>query len=250
MSTSAELIGLHLGLEGLEAAALGDGREALDRAAAVAFDLVVLDLMLPGVDGIAVCRAIRRGGPEPGRAGPDAHGAARGERQGAGARERRRRLPGQAVRRARAGRAGAGAAAPAARVADCREPGVGWRRRRRAAGARCTASRSIRRAAASACAATRWSLTAQEFRLLTCLPRTPGIVFSREALLARVWPDHTYVTPRSVDTLVKRLRRRVEQTPARPEADPHDLGQRLQVRGRVKGETTKDGPVRQAVDHD
>ena len=31
-----------------------------------------------------------------------------------------------------------------------------------------------------------------------------------------MWPDHTYVTLRSVDTLVKRLRRRVEQTPADP----------------------------------
>ena len=44
----------------------------------------------------------------------------------------------------------------------------------------------------------------------------PGIVFSREALLSRVWPDHTYVTLRSVDTLVKRLRRRIEETPAEP----------------------------------
>ena len=38
----------------------------------------------------------------------------------------------------------------------------------------------------------------------------PGIVFSREALLARVWPGQTFVTPRSVDTLVKRLRKRIE----------------------------------------
>src|SRR5690606_11816684 len=60
-------------------------------------------------------------------------------------------------------------------------------------------------------------LTAQEFRLLYVLASHPGIVFSREALLSRVWPDETYVTPRSVDTLVKRLRRRVEQVPAEPE---------------------------------
>jgi len=59
-------------------------------------------------------------------------------------------------------------------------------------------------------------LTAQEFRLLHLLASHPGIVFSREALLSRVWPDHTYVTPRSVDTLVKRLRRRVEMAPAEP----------------------------------
>jgi two-component system OmpR family response regulator/two-component system alkaline phosphatase synthesis response regulator PhoP len=60
-------------------------------------------------------------------------------------------------------------------------------------------------------------LTAQEFRLLYLLASHPGIVFSREALLARVWPDQTYVTPRSVDTLVKRLRRRIEASPNEPQ---------------------------------
>jgi DNA-binding response OmpR family regulator len=59
-------------------------------------------------------------------------------------------------------------------------------------------------------------LTAQEFRLLHVLATHPGIVFSREALLTRVWPDHTFVTERSVDSLVKRLRRRIEKDPANP----------------------------------
>ena len=45
----------------------------------------------------------------------------------------------------------------------------------------------------------------------------PGIVFSREALLTRVWPDQTFVTERSVDSLVKRLRRRIERDPANPD---------------------------------
>ena len=44
----------------------------------------------------------------------------------------------------------------------------------------------------------------------------PGIVFSREALLSRVWKDETYVTVRSVDTLVKRLRKKIEDGPRRP----------------------------------
>jgi DNA-binding response OmpR family regulator len=44
----------------------------------------------------------------------------------------------------------------------------------------------------------------------------PGIVFSREALLSRVWRDQTYVTVRSVDTLVKRLRKKIEDNPAEP----------------------------------
>ena len=54
-------------------------------------------------------------------------------------------------------------------------------------------------------------LTDQEFRLLHLLATHAGIVFSREALLAKIWRGDTYVTVRSVDTLVKRLRRRIEK---------------------------------------
>jgi DNA-binding response OmpR family regulator len=59
-------------------------------------------------------------------------------------------------------------------------------------------------------------LTDQEFRLLHLLATHIGIVFSREALLARIWRGDTFVTVRSVDTLVKRLRRRLEADPANP----------------------------------
>jgi DNA-binding response OmpR family regulator len=58
-----DLIALHLGLEGLQTSAVGDGRQALDRVTTEAFDLVLLDLMLPGIDGISICRALRRSGP-------------------------------------------------------------------------------------------------------------------------------------------------------------------------------------------
>src|SRR5690349_8487154 len=58
-----QLIALHLGLEGLESTELGDGTEALARLGETRFDLVVLDVMLPGVDGVTLCRAVRRGGP-------------------------------------------------------------------------------------------------------------------------------------------------------------------------------------------
>jgi len=59
-------------------------------------------------------------------------------------------------------------------------------------------------------------LTDQEFRLLHLLATHAGIVFSREALLSRIWRGDTFVTVRSVDTLVKRLRRRIESDPANP----------------------------------
>jgi DNA-binding response OmpR family regulator len=59
-------------------------------------------------------------------------------------------------------------------------------------------------------------LTDQEFRLLHLLAAHAGIVFSREALLSKIWRGDTFVTVRSVDTLVKRLRRRIEPHPANP----------------------------------
>ncbi len=58
-----ELLRLHLSIAGFEIAEFGDGGQALDAARAKAFDLVVLDVMLPGVDGITLCRALRGGGP-------------------------------------------------------------------------------------------------------------------------------------------------------------------------------------------
>ena len=60
-------------------------------------------------------------------------------------------------------------------------------------------------------------LTRQEFDLLQLLITHPGIVFSRAALLAKVWGGDTYVTERTVDTVISRLRRKVEVDPQDPE---------------------------------
>jgi DNA-binding response OmpR family regulator len=59
-------------------------------------------------------------------------------------------------------------------------------------------------------------LTTNEFQLLHVLLSNAGIVFSREALLHRVWKEEAFVTVRSVDTLVKRLRKKIERDPAEP----------------------------------
>ena len=212
-----DLIVLHLGLEGLETSAVGGGRDALARINGTAYDLVVLDLMLPGVDGIAVCRAIRRGGPNQDvpvlmlTARREESDKVLGLESGAddslaktvGMRELVARVR-ALLRRPRASQLAAAAAATPESLSASERPvqvhGIDSdpaRRRVRVRGEEV-------------------ELTSQEFRLLYLLASHPGIVFSREALLSRVWPDHTYVTLRSVDTLVKRLRRRVEETPADP----------------------------------
>ena len=212
-----ELVCLHLGLEGYACEGVGDGQDALKRAEAERFDLLVLDVMIPGLDGLSLRRAVRNGRHEPRRADPDADRAPRGVRQGRRPRERRRRLSDQAVRRPRAGRARARAAAPSA-------PGQPAARRRqtvRADGEHGSpvavhgieidpARRRVRVDGRDV------ELTDQEFRLLHLLATHAGIVFSREALLAKIWRGDTFVTVRSVDTLVKRLRRRIETDPADP----------------------------------
>ena len=60
-------------------------------------------------------------------------------------------------------------------------------------------------------------MTRQEFDLLFQLATHPDIVFSRAALLQNVWQEDTYVTERTVDTVISRLRRKVERNPHEPE---------------------------------
>lgn len=214
-----DLIVLHLGLEGLDTEAVADGQEALARAGARPFDLIILDLMLPGVDGISICRAVRRDGPNQDvpilmlTARREESDKVLGLESGAddylakpfGIRELVARVR-ALLRRPRRSQLQAEAAsggepfdsAQGKRPIEIHGLHIDPARRRvRANGADV-------------------DLTAQEFRLLHVLATHPGIVFSREALLTRVWPDHTFVTERSVDSLVKRLRRRIETDPANP----------------------------------
>lgn len=58
--------------------------------------------------------------------------------------------------------------------------------------------------------------TATEFRLLDYLARHPGRVFTRDHLLDAVWGDSRFVTPRSVDVYVRRIREKIESDPENP----------------------------------
>ena len=59
--------------------------------------------------------------------------------------------------------------------------------------------------------------TATEFRLLDYLARHPGRVFSRDQVLDAVWRETAFVTPRSVDVYVRRLREKIEKDPEQPQ---------------------------------
>jgi two-component system phosphate regulon response regulator PhoB len=58
--------------------------------------------------------------------------------------------------------------------------------------------------------------TATEFRLLDYLARHPGRVFTRDQLLDAVWRETQFVTPRSVDVYVRRIREKIEPDPENP----------------------------------
>jgi DNA-binding response OmpR family regulator len=216
-----ELVCLHLGLEGLECTAVADGAEALERVATQPFDLIVLDLMLPGVDGIAVCRAARRSAANAEvpilmlTARRDEADKVVGLESGAddyltkpfGVRELVARARALLRRWQRAQASGA----PAARREGGAVRGDSALRGLSVLGLVIDPAR--RRVQVDG---REVELTSQEFNLLYLLASHPGIVFTREAMLARVWKGETFVTERSADTLVKRLRRKIEPDPAEP----------------------------------
>jgi DNA-binding response OmpR family regulator len=205
-----DLVALHLKLEGLTTVAVGDGNEALRHARSEPFDVIVLDLMLPGLDGVTVCRAIRReseNGDVPIlmlTARREESDKVLGLESGAddyltkpfGVRELVARVR-ALLRRPRASKLAAAATSHAKPVSL---HGIEVDPARRLAKLE---GREI-------------ELTAHEFDLLYLLASNPGIVFSREALVQRVWGGDTHVTDRSVDTLVKRVRRKIEDDRAEP----------------------------------
>jgi len=201
-----ELVCLHLGLEGYRCEPVATGTDALKALNERAVDVVILDVMLPGVDGIAVCRAMRRQGPN--RQTPVLMLTARREESdtvlglesGAddyltkpfGVREMVARV--NALTR----RAGGHPEDTPQRTLSLH--GIELDPARRMVRVRGTFVETTR----------------QEFALLYTLAAQPGIVFSRQRLLAKVWQGQAFVTERSVDTLVKRVRRKIEVDPSTP----------------------------------
>ena len=204
-----DLVMLHLGLEGLQAVATGDGHEGLRLAKAGPFDLIVLDVMLPGLDGVTVCRAVRRDSSNSDvpilmlTARRDEADKVLGLDSGAddyltkpfGLREFVARVRALLRRRALRQAPGDDRAAPVTAAGITVDPA---RRHAR------LDDREI-------------DLTAHEFDLLYLLATNRGIVFSRESLMGRIWGNDTHITERSVDTLVKRVRRKIEIDPAEPQ---------------------------------
>ena len=210
-SSIREIVRLHLSLAGFETEEVADGHTALNRLRAVQFDLVVLDVMLPGVDGVTLCRALRSGGPnqragvlmltardtEPEKVIGLESGADDYLTKPFGVREFMARVT-AVLRRASGGLSEPDRTTSTGIVTSADVTLDPERRQARVRGDLV-------------------ELTKQEFDILYVLASRRGIVFSRAALIAKVWGGDTYVTERTVDSVVSRLRRKIERDPNDPE---------------------------------
>jgi DNA-binding response OmpR family regulator len=199
----AEAVRARLQSEGFQVVVAGDGPEAIGLCEQVHPDLVVLDLMLPGMDGLEVCRQIQRD-----RWVPVLMLTARTEEAD--------KVAGFAV----------GADDYLTKPFSLRELVVRVRailRRMERIGS-LPADEPIDRAGLAidqarrtvAVDGTRIQLTPLEFEILLTLARTPGVVFTREQLMDKVWGYRDYAGGRVVDSHVARIRRKLGEDGAEP----------------------------------
>jgi len=200
-----KLLSFPLRKEGYEVVPALDGRQALDRLRETSFDLVVLDLMLPVIDGFEVCRQVRARSSVPIimlTARAEEIDKVLGLELGAddyitkpfSMREFRSRVK-AVLRRSELARAGDPGEEPledGGLVIDFEKRTV-------------------------TCAGEVVRLTYVEFEILAALARHPGRVYNRMVLLERVWGDASYRDPRTVDVHIRHLREKLETDPKTPE---------------------------------
>ena len=196
----AEMVGILLRGEGFEVSYCADGLQAMNAFQVVAPDLVLLDLMLPGRDGIEICKAIRQSSGVPIvmlTARSDSTDVVKGLEAGADDYIVKPMKNEELLARIRARlRSIDPASTNTIQVGDLIID---------------VAGHSVKRGATSI------SLTVLEFKLLLTLAKRPWQVFSREALLEEVWEYQNAADTRLVNVHVQRLRAKVEVDPENPE---------------------------------
>jgi DNA-binding response OmpR family regulator len=203
------LLSYPLQKDGFDVVRASDGREALARFDEQSFDLVVLDVMMPRLDGLEVCRRLREKSSVPIimlTAKTEEIDKVLGLELGAddyitkpfSMREFRSRVK-AALRRA----------GMSARVDDDGaddEPPLERHELRID-----FAKRSVRVRGEEV------PTTYVEFEILGMLARAPGRVFTRDVLLTRIWGDSAFRDPRTIDVHIRHLREKLERDPKRPE---------------------------------
>ncbi|HWK27998.1 MAG TPA: response regulator transcription factor [Solirubrobacter sp.] len=200
------LLSFPLQRDGYEVVQAADGMEALARYDEQLFDLVVLDVMLPRLDGLEVCRRLRAKGETVPiimlTAKSEEIDKVLGLELGAddyitkpfSMREFRSRVK-AALRRSGMARSETDDERPI----DVRGLRIDPSKR--------TVSRN----------GDVVPTTYVEFEILAALARSPGRVFTRDMLLARVWGDSAYRDPRTIDVHIRHLREKIEADPKEPE---------------------------------
>jgi DNA-binding response OmpR family regulator len=200
------LLSFPLQRDGYEVVQAADGREALARFDEQIFDLVVLDVMLPRMDGLEVCRRLRAKGETVPiimlTAKSEEIDKVLGLELGAddyitkpfSMREFRSRVK-AALRRSGMARADNDDERPIEMRGLRIDPG----------------KRTVSRNGDTV------PTTYVEFEILAALARSPGRVFTRDMLLARVWGDSAYRDPRTIDVHIRHLREKIEADPKEPE---------------------------------
>jgi DNA-binding response OmpR family regulator len=199
--TVAEVVDRYLRNAGFEVDLATDGLAALRVAEATAPDLVVLDLMLPELDGIEVCRRLRERGPVPVimlTARGDEADRIIGLECGADDYVTKPFSPRELTLRVRS----------VLRRASEPPPGDSGRLRAGPLVVDAAARTATRHGVPLA-------FTVREFDLLTFLLRHPGRAFARAELLEQVW-GWTYGDPSTVTVHIRRLREKIEDDPQRP----------------------------------
>jgi DNA-binding response OmpR family regulator len=199
------LLSFPLQRDGYDVVQASDGRDALSRFAEQTFDLVVLDVMMPRMDGLEVCRRLRARSSVPIimlTAKSEEIDKVLGLELGAddyitkpfSMREFRSRVK-AALRRAGMAQADEDAER-AVEVLGLRiDP----------------AKRTVTLNGESI------ATTFVEFEILNALARSPGRVFTRDMLLARVWGDSAYRDPRTIDVHIRHLREKIERDAKEPD---------------------------------
>lgn len=213
---------------GYQTLVASDGDTALQVAQAQRPDLVLLDVMLPGMDGFALCRELQRTADIPVMfltARSEEVDKVVGLELGADDYLTKPFSPSELVARVRAvlrraARPAPGPAPDAGAPLQCGDLTVDP--------ARCEVWRRNREIA----------LTPLEFKLLVVLVQNAGLVLSREQLLDKVWGPDYYGDPRVVDVHMRHLRQKLEEDPANPRfvVTVRGMGYKFQARPR-------EGPV-------